>query len=226
MIIPIYEYKILPTIEQVEREYDIQISLRVTEKCNIACEYCLWHNGTRYETEDIIRIIDKVYEYFKLVQKDKALIYFHGGEPTTQPEIVRILDYIRSKEKETGIQTYIEFQTNLVVNLPRLKEILARIDGLNISLHLKELMKTNTLPTFEKNFDYLVSIDHPILNLDIMLEYRIENMFRYLRKVLKFLKYKNIQISEMVYAYIDFNENIARYNRQIEIKEFALYEKL
>lgn len=226
MIKPQYEYKVLESIEQVEREYEMQISLRITEKCNIACEYCLWREGTVYSLEDIITSIDRLYDFFVEAGKKRILWYFHGGEPTTHPDLLYILDYLREKAEETGVIIYIEFQTNLVCSLPRLKEILERIDGLNISLHLKELMKSKTIYAFERNYDYLIEIGYPIENLDIMLEYNIKNMYRYLRKVLKFLKYEKIKISEMVYAYIDFEENDERYNTQIRDREYALYEKL
>jgi MoaA/NifB/PqqE/SkfB family radical SAM enzyme len=226
MIKPKYQYEIIESIEQIEREYEMQVSLRITEKCNIACEYCLWRNGTVYEDNDLHTIIDKLYEFFVINEKSSVLIYFHGGEPTTHSELINVLDHIREKEKETGIDTYIEFQTNLVVGKKRFLDILDRIDGLNISLHLKELMKSKTLYSFERNWQYLVDTNYRILNLDIMLEYGIDNMYRYLRKVLKFLKYENIQISEMVYAYIDFEENDDRYNTRIRKQEYELYEKL
>ena len=225
-IIPIYEYKVLQSIEQVERDYDIQFSLRITERCNISCEYCLWNHDIKYEHKSIDIIVDRLYELLAVLNKKSVLIYFHGGEPTTHPNLIQILKYIREKEQITGIKTYIEFQTNLVVKLEKLKDIIEIIDGLNISLHLKELIKTNSLKVFEKNYDYLVEINYPILNLDVMLEYNIYNMFSYLRKVLKFLKYENIKISEMVYAYIDFDEKKDRYNNSIRKQEYQLYEKL
>ena len=94
MIKPKFEYEVLPTIEQVESGYELQISLRITENCNISCDYCLWHNGTVYKTEDIITSIDKLFELFIEIKKNKVLFYFHGGEPTTHPAILSIIDYI------------------------------------------------------------------------------------------------------------------------------------
>lgn len=226
MIKPQYEYKVLKSIEQVEREYEMQISLRITEKCNIACEYCLWREGTVYPTEDILKSIDKLYEFFVDSGKKRILWYFHGGEPTTHSDLLQILDHIRQRANENNIIVYIEFQTNLVCSSVRLEQILERIDGLNISLHLKELTRSRTLSAFDRNFKYLIDINYPIENLDIMLEYNIDNMFRYLRGVLKYLRYGNIHISEMVYAYIDFEENSGRYNNQIRKMEYELYSKL
>ena len=200
--------------------------MRVTEKCNISCEYCLWKSGVIYKKEHIITCIDKIFELLVQLKKQRVLFYFHGGEPTTHPHIIYILDYIRKKEHDTGIDTYLQFQTNLVCNVARLSEIMKRVDGLNISLHLKELLQTKTLTTFRRNFDWLVENQHEILNFDVMLEYNIDNMFRYLRTVLRFLKYEKIVISEMVYAYIDFEEEDERYNNQIRQAEYRLYEKL
>ena len=226
-IIPVFEYTVLGTNDAPGLcRSDLQISLRITERCNLSCPYCLWNHDIKYDTQDVITSINQIYELLATTNQTSVLFYFHGGEPSTHPGVVAILQHIRQAEHDTRIDTRIEFQTNLIMKQEKLTQILPLINGLNVSLHLKELIKSQTLPIFEANYEYLKTIHCEILNLDIMLEYGIDNMFRYLRKTLSFLKYDNVKVSEMIYAYIDFSEEPTSYNKSIRYKEFELYQKL
>jgi MoaA/NifB/PqqE/SkfB family radical SAM enzyme len=204
MIEPKYSYKILNSItDQPEIGYDVQVSFRITEKCNLSCEYCLWHSEIEYSLENILQSIDNLFLHFQNCYIKNVLFYFHGGEPTRHKDFLYILEYIRIKEKESKRNVYIEFQTNLVFSKLKIDKLFELIDGLNVSVHLKELFKTNTFSIFNENLKYIREKNYKLLNLDIMLEYNIENMFKYLRRLLYIIKENKSQISEMVYNYID-----------------------
>lgn len=194
---------------------DYHITFRLNDKCNLSCEYCRWFDGENYT--DAIKSIDSIFLFFKKMNFKSVLFYFHGGEPAVHPKIIEVLKYLRIKEKEYNIRTYIEFQTNMSYSLNKFKKIVNLIDNLSISYHYVELMKTKTHLQFVKNFCWLKLNKRIISRFDVMLEnVSDEELQIFYKNILWFLKYKHITDSEMIHGFCHYEKNPVTKTKHIE----------
>ena len=200
------------------------VTLRITEACDLHCTYCDWKDGKHYEYESIITSINKLFELFQKQKYEQVKIYFHGGEPTRHKNIVQILEHIKRKSEETGVQAVTEVQTNLTIKLDVLKKILPLCDSLNITFHYLELVKRPyKLASFNANMDYIKSVGQVIHNLDIMLEdVPVEQIDEFYDLIEGYLAYDKIINSEMIYG---FGYNSENYNEHTQQKHYEFYKK-
>lgn len=206
-IIPQYSYEILSTNRyDIGAEYHIQ--LRITEACDLQCEYCHWHGGKHYDFEDIIASINSIFTFLKKQNIKSVHFYYHGGEATRHNKLLNILKHIKECAVSSNITAYNELQTNLTLKTELLESLLPYFDLMSISFHYMELIKRPyKLQAFQKNFEYLKSNNKAIQNFDIMLELiPEENLENYHELILSFLEYENIVNSEMIYGYYDFTK--------------------
>lgn len=209
---PEKHYKVLNVNKSGGLEVDYSITFRITEACDLKCNYCHWHSGAHYKYEDIITSIDKLFLFFEKQKFKKVLFYYHGGEATRHPKIVEILKYVHDKSKETGIIAYNEMQTNLTIKKEKLLEILKYCDSFNVSYHYLELKEKNKLKDFDDNYNTLKSMNVELHNFDVMLENINEtDIDNFYSTVLKYLEYDRILNSEMIYGFCHYKypENIA-----------------
>jgi len=174
-------------------EFDFE--LRISDSCNLNCSYCMWHCGVHYQYDDIVKCIGFIDE-FSFGHYEKINIYLHGGEPTTHKDIIKILQNIKS----LNIESTIELQTNLTMDVVLLADIIKYIDYLDVSLHYIELLNTNTKDTFDNNLLFLNKNNYNIHNMDIMLEdVGIDDeYYSYIKSILNMDIITN---SEMIYNY-------------------------
>lgn len=89
------------------------IELLITEKCNLACGYCLAgaNQSLPHMSEEIARTtVDRA---FDMDGEDGLTFEFSGGEPMLRFDMVRgVVDYIRSHPKRRDRHVYICVQTN------------------------------------------------------------------------------------------------------------------
>ncbi len=191
---------------------DYSVTFRINNKCNLECDYCHWHNGGNYDIKDIKDTIDKLYEFFEVRQFNLVTFYFHGGEPSFHPNIIQVLEYLRTKE----IKTIIEFQTNL--SLKSYKEIYDLVDVFDISYHYLELRDKNLLEMFKKNIHDLPK--YKLNHLDIMLENvphdELDFFYSEIKEYLE-LPFTN---SEMIYGFCHY-----KYNDETQVKHMEFYNK-
>lgn len=208
--------------DAIASEYHVQI--RITEACDLKCEYCYWYSGKHYAYEDIITSIDKLFIFFNKVKFKRVVFYCHGGEATRHNRVYDILSYIKQKSKETGIEAFIEMQTNLSLPPAKLEKIIHLFDRIGISYHFMELKTRGggyKLKDFEDNFAMLEAKGIPIYNLDIMLENIPKELLNeFYERVEKYLQYKNILNSEMIYDYYAYE-----YSDDIRDSHLAFYKK-
>lgn len=204
-------FKVLSTNDVVERDAGYHVTFRITEACDLACDYCDWHGGGHYEYNDIIKSIDVLFEFFKKEDIKSAVFYYHGGEASRHPQIINILQYIHAKGDEYGITAFNELQTNLTLPVNKMKDILSHVDFLNITFHYLELIRRRyKLKSFIENFNYIRTNNIGITNLDVMLE-KIEpkDLEEFRSTVLSFIDYEKISHCEMIYRFgydFDFND--------------------
>jgi len=92
------------------------ISIFVTTKCNLNCDYCFTNKNTgvhKHQTIDINFVKKGIDDYFK-TEYLRHVRFFGAGEPTTEFLLIKeICNY--AKEKSNNIATF-EIQTNGVFN--------------------------------------------------------------------------------------------------------------
>ena len=231
---PQRSYKVLTELDQGGIDYDYMVTFRITEACDLKCNYCHWHSGKHYVYEDIIKTIDKLFEFFQKQNFKSVLFYYHGGEPTRHPRCLDILKYIHQKGKETGINAYNEMQTNLTIKEDKLRAMLPYCDQFNASFHYLELKRLNKLKDFDHNWEVIKELGIPIHNMDIMMENVENGAFRFNSKhekidivpaefydsVVRYLEYDKIQNCEMIYGFCHYV-----YPEEVAEKHMAFYKK-
>ena len=230
-IVPKQSYKVLERLDDDGIHYDFMITFRITEACDLKCNYCHWHSGKHYTYEDIITSVDKLFEFCQKQNIKSVLFYYHGGEATRHPRVVDILKYIKDKGNELGIAAYNEMQTNLTIQEEKLRAMLPYCDQFNVSYHYLELLVRNKLKDFDRNWGILKELGVKIHNFDVMLE-NVERDHRYYAgrevkieaddfyaRVLEYLKYDQILNSEMIYGFCHYE-----YPEEIANKHMEFYK--
>jgi len=235
-MIPFYEDgRVIPTksfelrsTNETALHYDMDITFRITEACDLKCKYCMyWHHGKHYSRENILGSIDKLFEFFVASEMTSVLFYYHGGEPTKHPNILEILQYIKDKSKETGVQSYTELNTNFTLDTSKLETLLPYIDRLNISFHYNELIEREyKLANFYKNYELIVDKGLLIHNLDIMLDtVRADRLSDFYERIEEFITYKNIMHTEMIYGFWHYGEESNRKSKEQHLEFHDLHNK-
>jgi len=231
---PQRSYNMLSELEQGGIDYDYMVTFRITEACDLKCNYCHWHSGKHYAYEDIIATVDKLFEFFQKQGFKSVLFYYHGGEPTRHPKCLDILKYIHQKGRETNIQAYNEMQTNLTIKEDKLRAMLPYCDQFNASFHYLELKRLNKLKDFDHNWQVIVDLGIPVHNMDIMMENVEMGAFRintrgeridiipeeFYNNVVRYLEYDKIQNCEMIYGFCHYV-----YPEDVAEKHMAFYKK-
>ena len=139
----------------------------LTKLCNLDCSYCDTgiefggHDNTTNHPpkQQCLDAIDFMYEYvdlymtYKKPSQRKVILNIYGGESLFHPDIVEILQAVKTKYKQYSEKWYLTVActTNAIVGTKRWEEILPLIDNFTTSYHSenlpkqKELFKTNIL---------------------------------------------------------------------------------
>lgn len=230
-IVPKRTYNILNTNDEGGRQLDYSVTFRITEACDLKCNYCHWHSGRHYLYEDIIASIDTLFEFFVKQKFKNVNFYYHGGEPTRHPKIVDILKYIHQKGSETGINAYNEMQTNLTISEEKLRAMLPYCDQFNVSFHYLELKRLNKIKNFDHNWEFLKNSGVVLHTLDVMME-NVERGDRWYEgkivevipeefydKVKYYLEYDKIMNCEMIYGFCHYV-----YPKEVAEKHMEFYK--
>jgi MoaA/NifB/PqqE/SkfB family radical SAM enzyme len=209
-----HSYEIINNGESNEN-IDYQVTFRLGDKCNLECDYCRWYDGDNYKQS--LESIENMFEFFKKEKFNTVLFYFHGGEAGIHPQLIQSLEKLREKEKETGIRTIIEFQTNLSYTLRRLENIYRLIDKISISYHYIELAKKTLHTAFVNNLNWIMEEKKPINRFDVMLDdVPIEELDAFYTRVKEWLEYPGIVDSEMIHSFCHYEKNPVTKQKHIE----------
>jgi hypothetical protein len=136
----------------------------LTMKCNLDCSYCPegLHGGHDNSTKhpplkQCLSAIDFMFEYVNLYMstKPKGLRYVmlnvYGGESLHHPDIVDILDQIKTKYQSYANQWHLTITTttNGIISDKKLQQILPYIDEFTVSYHAENTVKQKQ--QFQKN---------------------------------------------------------------------------
>ena len=121
-----------------------QITLELTERCNLRCKYCLYAEkrseyrnfGNIDMTYDIaIRAVDFLFKH----SKDSPIIYvgFYGGEPLLRFDLVKdVTDYTINKAENEGRRVIFSITTNLTLLTKEMAEYFANIEDFTVMISL------------------------------------------------------------------------------------------
>lgn len=85
------------------------IVVNISEKCNLRCPMCLiWESRNKFgqtEERDSVFKLEDIKNIVKQVEFFKPMFYFVGGEPTLNPDLIKIIGYIHKKGMITSLTT-------------------------------------------------------------------------------------------------------------------------
>ena len=185
---------------------DFQISLVLTEECNLRCTYCYQKEKKKKRIDFILS--DQFIKFIKLNTTISKNIHieFYGGEPLLNSEI---LDYIASSISDYCTENKINFTFGIMTNavyidikhIKKLKElgltsIQLTLDG-SESVHNKKRCYRGGKGTFSSiinNLLELVEVITPVVRINVDKEniYSIKELLLYL---------KQMSLHEKIYIY-------------------------
>lgn len=152
----------MSTVNSVEPAIDpnnritFLLDWELTMKCNLDCDYCpagLYgghDNSTAHPPlEQCLKSIDFMFEYVDLYMATKpqgikyVILNVYGGESLHHPDIVPILQSIRSKyqQYQSSWGLTITTTTNAIVSAAKMEKIIPLIDEFTVSYHTANTVK-------------------------------------------------------------------------------------
>lgn len=109
----------------------IYVTIKITLKCNLACQYCYGRDnhasGAQMTDEEIIRGIDFVHGYAVEVKAKSLMLCWHGGEPfLLSKKLPAFIDYANKRFSQSGISISHGIQTNATLLLPSTFDMIKR----------------------------------------------------------------------------------------------------
>lgn len=122
----------------------IYVTIKVTLKCNLACQYCYGRDnhvqGEEMTEEDARRALDFTCEYAQKVQAKSITLCWHGGEPFLFiRRLPALMDYANAVFGRCGIKVEHGTQTNATLLTPptfdTIKKYFDGYIGVSVDLH-------------------------------------------------------------------------------------------
>lgn len=139
-----------------------QVELEVTEKCNLRCKYCVYHDGqsafrTFGQDDMSISSAQKAIDILASSSSDEVNLSFYGGEPLIKFDLIKECIKYCKKKLNNKIVHY-NMATNCTLVTPAVAEYLSTIDNFYITvsidgpihIHNKNRVFTNGAGSFEK----------------------------------------------------------------------------
>ena len=105
----------------------IQVSLAVTNRCNLKCIYCYGSYGYRKEQDFTTDELKALFRYLKRIGTFQ--IFLTGGEPLLRKDIAEIVSYLKSLEFNMGMVTNGLLIPSNIGILKKLNHIIISLDG-------------------------------------------------------------------------------------------------
>lgn len=157
--------------QQIENNLQ-QMTLELTEKCNLRCKYCIYSEGNEshrdFDTHDMTwDIAQKAIDYGINHSGEHLAVTFYGGEPLLQFELLKkCVEYTKKVAGNKRISH--SMTTNLVLMTKEIAEYLASIERFSVVCSLdgpKEVHDENRVAVSGKG-----SFDNAIRGLKYLVE--------------------------------------------------------
>lgn len=113
-----------------------QVILELTEKCNLRCKYCVYHEYNpayrNFETRDMEwDTAKRAIDYTCSHSGEKVAVTFYGGEPLVKFELMKkCIEYSRSIMGDRELS--FSFSTNLTLMTREIAKYIASVDGCSV----------------------------------------------------------------------------------------------
>ena len=176
----------------------------LTKLCNLDCSYCPTglegghDNSTQHPSlEECLRTIDFMYEYvdqymqYKKESQRKVVLNIYGGESLFHPDIVTILEEVRSRYEQYKDRWYLTVTctTNGVVGQNQWARIVPLIDEFTVSYHAENYPKQKQ--QYLDNITYLKEVNKRFKSVVMM--HNNEEYFADAEAIVNFCKSNNIR---------------------------------
>ena len=176
----------------------------LTKLCNLDCSYCPTglegghDNTTNHPSlEECLQTIDFMYEYvdqymqYKKESQRKVVLNIYGGESLFHPDIVTILEEVRSRYEQYKDRWYLTVTctTNGVVGQNQWARIVPLIDEFTVSYHAENYPKQKQ--QYLDNITYLKEVDKRFKCVVMM--HNNEEYFADADAIVNFCKSNNIR---------------------------------
>lgn len=117
-------------IENIQMKH---VSFEITERCNLRCKYCVYHEGQggfrEFGKKDIsLEIIKKTVDLLEQSKEKEIYISFYGGEPLLRFDLIKqCIEYC--KEKLNKKIVHYNMTTNCTLMTEEIAEYLASIEN-------------------------------------------------------------------------------------------------
>ncbi|MDD3982832.1 MAG: radical SAM protein [Candidatus Omnitrophica bacterium] len=130
--------------------FPLSVDLKITNYCTKNCSFC-YQNSSKYGTFAPYDIIKKWIDL--LVEAKVMEVTFGGGEPTTHPDFIKIIDYAKSKNI---IQSFTTSNIDWFLNTKDIKQVMNQINSFAFTpASLEDITRILA-------FIYLYGIDIPV----------------------------------------------------------------
>ena len=170
-----------------------EIVIRITEKCNLGCEYCFVDHKKKYISE---KNLDYFFEMVRKTNLSGSILVFSGGEPTIHPKLI---EYIHSAEKSNA---KIRIQTNAVlfskIELIDKLEKIANVDFF-VSLPSSNEYKYNNITNSREFFRAVegirnISKEHKVIINHVLYKKNYEELGQLFELAIKEFNRENVEI--------------------------------
>ena len=224
--------------------YDTEqnITIQVTQKCNMNCTYCYCHEGIEGKETISIEQIDYIAQYYEfLSQKLKvniniSSVTFTGGEPLLDEDTVSLINYSVKKWPEAKLYimtnglNLMKFYSLLPLNQTEMVQV--SLDGV-MRIHMERRFSK---PVANSNYDLIIKgIQKLLVNkkkVRIAITLDREN-YKHIMEFIQFLKRENIvgnpNLELKFSAVADFSSELEfdpEHNTLDEVFEIAEYMKV
>lgn len=134
------------SVQETETSSSMQVTWDIGPRCNYDCSYCPTYrhdNHSKHATLDELKSsADFIFKYLDLCMalrlSKQVSINFTGGEPTTNPNFIKIVKYIKIRYKEnhaSNWKLYLSLTSNGAMGVKQAAKIIENFDHLTISYH-------------------------------------------------------------------------------------------
>lgn len=143
----------------------IYVTIKITLKCNLACQYCYGRDnhaqGKQMSIEEIYKGVDFACDYAERVEAKSLTLCWHGGEPFLLiNKLPLLIEYANSKFEKHGIKLSHCIQTNATLLTSHTYDIIKRYFNGYVGVSVDLFSNYRTFPNGK------VSTDVAIFNID------------------------------------------------------------